>query len=73
MVSVALLGRLGVTIVYAIVTLYTAELFPTEIRNSAIGVSSMFGHMGSMLAPFVVDFTVLLILVIIYYYLVFGI
>lgn len=58
MLSIALLGRLGVTIVYAIITLYTVELFPTEIRNSAVGASSMCGHIGSMIAPFVVDFTV---------------
>lgn len=55
-VSVAMVGRLGVSCVYAIIALYTAELFPTEVRNSAVGVSSMFGHMGSMMAPFVVDY-----------------
>lgn len=55
-VSVAMIGRLGVSCVYAIIALYTAELFPTEVRNSAVGVSSMFGHIGSMMAPFVVDF-----------------
>lgn len=53
---VAMIGRLGVTSVYGIVTLYTAELFPTEVRNSAVGLSSMCGHTGSMLAPFAVDF-----------------
>lgn len=57
-VSIAMVGRLGVSAAYAIVTLYTTELFPTEVRNSAVGVSSMFGHVGSMLAPFVVDFLV---------------
>lgn len=53
---VAMIGRLGVTCVYGIITLYTAELFPTEVRNSAVGLSSMCGHTGSMLAPFAVDF-----------------
>lgn len=51
-------GRFGITSVYAIVTLHTAELFPTEIRGSAIGVCSTMAHVGSMTAPFVVDFLV---------------
>lgn len=55
-VTISMVGRLGITAAYAIIALYTAELFPTEVRNSAIGVSSMFGHIGSMAAPFVVDF-----------------
>lgn len=55
-VTLSMVGRLGVSCVYAIIALYTAELFPTEVRNSAVGVSSMFGHIGSMMAPFVVDF-----------------
>lgn len=57
-VTVAMLGRFGVSSVYAIITLYTSELFPTEIRNSAVGASSTMGHVGSMAAPFAVDFLV---------------
>lgn len=57
-VVVAMLGRFGVSSVYAIITLYTTELFLTEIRNSAVGASSTCGHIGSMAAPFAVDFLV---------------
>lgn len=53
-------GRFFVSSVYAIITLYTSELFPTEIRNSAVGFSSTCGHVGSMIAPFVVDLLVCL-------------
>lgn len=58
LVSIAMVGRLGVSAAYAIIAIYTAELFPTEVRNTAVGVSSMIGHIGSMMAPFVVDFLV---------------
>lgn len=58
LVFIAMIGRLGVSAAYAIIGIYTAELFPTEVRNTAIGVSSMIGHIGSMMAPFVVDFLV---------------
>lgn len=49
-------GRFGICAVYAIVTLHTAELFPTEIRGSALGACSTMAHIGSMTAPFIVDF-----------------
>ncbi|XP_055585439.1 organic cation transporter protein [Uranotaenia lowii] len=54
-VSLAMLGRLGITAVYAVVTLHTAELFPTEIRNTALGICSTMAHVGSMAAPYIVD------------------
>ncbi|XP_055903956.1 organic cation transporter protein [Eupeodes corollae] len=51
----AMMGRFGITAVYSIVTLYTAELFPTSIRNSALGTCSTMAHVGSISAPYVVD------------------
>ncbi|XP_055853396.1 organic cation transporter protein isoform X1 [Episyrphus balteatus] len=51
----AMMGRFGITAVYSIVTLYTAELFPTAIRNSALGTCSTMAHVGSISAPYVVD------------------
>ncbi|XP_058811839.1 organic cation transporter protein [Topomyia yanbarensis] len=54
-VTLAMLGRLGITAVYAVVTLHTAELFPTEIRNTALGICSTMAHVGSIAAPYIVD------------------
>ncbi|KAH8367065.1 hypothetical protein KR200_006933 [Drosophila serrata] len=54
-VAFAMLGRFGISATYSVVTLYTAELYPTEIRNSALGTCSTFAHVGSISAPFVVD------------------
>lgn len=48
-------GRFGISAVYAVLTLHTSEMFPTEIRNSAIGTSGTFAHMGSIAAPYIVD------------------
>lgn len=51
-------GRLCISAVFAVVILHTAELFPTEIRNSAIGTSSTMAHVGSISAPYIVDLLV---------------
>ena len=34
---------------------YTAELFPTSMRNTAVGTCSLFARIGGMLAPQVVS------------------
>ncbi|XP_068619647.1 organic cation transporter protein-like [Battus philenor] len=50
------LGTLGVScasIVAATIYIYTSELFPTVVRNMAMGSSSMAMRVGSMVAPFV--------------------
>lgn len=57
-VSLAMFARFGITAVYSVVTLHTAELFPTNLRSSALGTSSTIAHVGSIAAPFVVDFLV---------------
>ena len=37
--------------------LYTAETFPTTMRQAAIGTCSLFGRVGSVIAPFIKDLT----------------
>lgn len=39
-------------IVFAVVYLYCSEMFPTVVRNAAIGISSMMARFGAMIAPF---------------------
>ncbi len=51
----AMCSRFCITSVYAIMTLHTAEMFPTEIRNSVLGISSTAAHFGSFFAPYIVD------------------
>ena len=31
--------------------MYTAELYPTELRGSAVGLASTFGRLGGIIAP----------------------
>jgi len=52
-VVLAALGILGMSIAFPTVYLYSAELFPTVVRNVGVGTSSMCARFGSMVAPYI--------------------
>jgi OCT family organic cation transporter-like MFS transporter 4/5 len=54
-VTVAMIGKFLISMSFAIAYLYTAELFPTSVRNVAVGAASTFARVGSMSAPYIVD------------------
>ncbi|TRZ00457.1 hypothetical protein DNTS_033222 [Danionella cerebrum] len=51
--ALAMLGKFGITASFAIIYIYSAELFPTVLRQTGIGISSMFARMGGVLAPLI--------------------
>ncbi|XP_061103250.1 solute carrier family 22 member 4-like isoform X4 [Conger conger] len=53
-VSIALemMGKFGVTVAFSILYPYTAELYPTVLRNTAIGICSMASQLGAIAAPY---------------------
>jgi len=38
---------------FAVLYVYVAEIFPTEVRNSAMGVAQMFNYLGGVVAPYI--------------------
>ncbi|KAF6163026.1 hypothetical protein GIB67_021175 [Kingdonia uniflora] len=48
------LGIFGMAGAYNLLFLYTAELFPTVVRNAALGCAAQAGQLGAILAPLVV-------------------
>ena len=44
----SLMGRFGTSIGFATIYIFTAELFPTEIRCQAVGTCSMVARMGNI-------------------------
>ncbi|KAF4748280.1 hypothetical protein FOZ62_005785, partial [Perkinsus olseni] len=40
---------------YAVVSTYTAEVFPTNCRTTAIGVVSAIGRLGAVAAPLILE------------------
>ncbi|GBM66639.1 Organic cation transporter protein [Araneus ventricosus] len=49
----AMVGKFCVTASFALLYIYTAEMFPTGVRNVTFGACSMCARIGSILAPFV--------------------
>ncbi|CAB3226709.1 unnamed protein product [Arctia plantaginis] len=51
----AIIGLIGAYTSFVQTYLFTSEVFPTVIRNTAIGFASMFARVGGFIAPFVVN------------------
>ena len=49
----SLIGKFAVSTAFALLYVYTTELFPTEARNKGMGLSSVAARFGGILAPFV--------------------
>ncbi|XP_060621213.1 organic cation/carnitine transporter 2-like isoform X1 [Anolis sagrei] len=47
-------GKFGITAAFSMVYVYTAELYPTVVRNMGVGASSMASRIGSILSPYFV-------------------
>lgn len=55
-IVIAIFSRTCVSAAFAVIILHTAEMFPTELRNSAIGLNSTMAHVGTIAAPYIADF-----------------
>ncbi|CAK9158941.1 unnamed protein product [Ilex paraguariensis] len=49
-----ILGVFGMAGTYNLLLIYSLELFPTVVRNAALGCAAQALHMGAIVAPFVV-------------------
>ncbi|KAF4098123.1 solute carrier family 22 member 4 [Onychostoma macrolepis] len=47
-------GKFGFTMSFCVVYIYTAELYPTVLRNLGIGMCSSAARIGSITAPYVI-------------------
>ena len=48
-----MIGKMGITGSYVIIYVFTAEMYPTVVRNVAVGSSSMIARIGGALAPYI--------------------
>ncbi|XP_037324308.1 organic cation/carnitine transporter 2 isoform X2 [Pungitius pungitius] len=52
--ALEMIGKFGFTMAFSIVYIYTAELYPTVIRNAGMGMCSSAARIGSITAPYVI-------------------
>lgn len=53
-VLLEMLGKFGVTSSFCVVYAVSSELFPTVIRNMAMGCCSMAARIGTIISPFII-------------------
>ncbi|ESO91028.1 hypothetical protein LOTGIDRAFT_122416 [Lottia gigantea] len=53
--TLSMVGKLGASGAFAIIYIYSAELFPTVLRNSLLGISCTCGQIGGALSPYIAD------------------
>lgn len=53
-IASAVLGKFGGASAFILLFVYTTELFPTAVRNAALGANSAAARVGGVIAPLVV-------------------
>ncbi|XP_004696658.1 solute carrier family 22 member 4 [Echinops telfairi] len=53
-IGLVMLGKFGITSAFSMLYVFTAELYPTMVRNMAVGITSMASRVGSIIAPYFV-------------------
>ncbi|XP_053702916.1 organic cation/carnitine transporter 2-like isoform X1 [Synchiropus splendidus] len=51
-ITLEMMGKFCLTVVFSIIYAYTTELYPTVLRNSALGACSMAARIGAIVAPY---------------------
>jgi hypothetical protein len=51
--TVVMIGKFFIAGSFAIIYNYTAELFPTVVRNTALGIGSMGARLSGALTPLI--------------------
>lgn len=52
-VTLAMLGKIGIAAAFAVIYVWSAEIFPTVVRNAGMGSSSAFARVGGMVSPYI--------------------
>ena len=52
-VTMSLIGKLGISAAFGSIFVYSAEIYPTQIRSFCVGICLVFARVGAVLAPFI--------------------
>ncbi|OWF44983.1 Organic cation transporter protein [Mizuhopecten yessoensis] len=54
-VTLAMIGKFGLSAAFNTIYLFSAELFPTVVRNAGMGASCCASRIGGIMAPYIAD------------------
>ena len=54
-ITLSMIGKFGISAAFAIIYVFSAELFPTMVRNSGMGASSLCARIGGIASPYIAD------------------
>ncbi|XP_054166018.1 organic cation transporter protein-like [Oppia nitens] len=57
MTVVAIFGKSNISASYTLLYIYTAEIYPTVIRSTSVGVFQTFSRIGGIFAPHLIELT----------------
>ena len=52
-ITLSLVGKFCIGIAFSVAYIYSAELFPTKVRNIGVGAGSLHARIGGILAPYI--------------------
>ncbi|XP_067674796.1 organic cation transporter protein-like [Haliotis asinina] len=55
LVALSLVGKMGAAGAFSTLYIFTVELHPTPVRNTAVGVGSMCSRVGGIVSPYIAD------------------
>ncbi|XP_033741882.1 organic cation transporter protein-like [Pecten maximus] len=58
--ALAMIGKFGATASFNTIYFYSAELYPTVVRNAGMGASSCAARIGGIVAPYIADSSALI-------------
>ena len=51
LIMLTMIGKFAITSAFGIIYVFSAELFPTVIRNTGLGAASFWARIGGIVAP----------------------
>ena len=52
-IVLAMIGKFCISASFAIIYVFSAELFPTVVRNIGVGAGSFWARIGGIIAPYI--------------------
>ncbi|XP_046573280.1 organic cation transporter protein-like [Haliotis rubra] len=59
LMMLSLVGKMGSSGAFGVIYIFTAELYPTPLRNIGLGVNLTFSRIGGVISPFISDLGIL--------------